>query len=232
MEFSEVIRLRRSCRRFTSEIVPESVIKKAIDDALLAPNSSNMQVWRFFWVRTPAKKAQLAKACLSQPAATTAQELVAVVAKWDDWNRNRKLIIEDLKTNPKIPKQAYLYYEKLMPLTYRYGPFNLWGYIKKIILNVGGIFRAVPRGPSTRAELFEMMTKSAALASENLMLSIYDQGYACCPMEGFDHYRVRKLLNLNRHSHVVMVIGIGRADPAGIWGKQFRLPKNLVVHEV
>lgn len=121
MEFSEVIRLRRSCRRFTKEPVPEEVIKKAIDDALLAPNSSNMQLWRFFWVRSPEKKVRLMEACLSQPAARTAQELLVVVAKWDDWNRNRKLIIEDLKTNPKIPKEAYLYYEKLMPLTLRSG---------------------------------------------------------------------------------------------------------------
>ena len=44
-EFEKVIKSRRSIRFFTSEIIPENVIKNSLDNALLAPNSSNLQVW-------------------------------------------------------------------------------------------------------------------------------------------------------------------------------------------
>lgn len=232
MEFFDVIKARRSCRRFTSEKVPADVINKALDAAIIAPNSSNMQTWEFYWVRSEEKKAKLVTACLGQPAASTAQELIVAVSNHGNWNRNRKLIIEDLKANPKIPKAAYIYYEKLMPFTYTYGPLNSFGWIKKIIANVGGLFRAVPRKPNLRSELFEMMTKSTALACENFMLAIYAQGYACCPMEGHDEWRVKNILGLGCQTNVCMVIGIGKADEKGIWGPQFRIPRNLVVKEI
>jgi nitroreductase len=89
MDFSEVIKARRSCRHFTNEPVPSSVIEQALNDALLAPNSSNMQLWKYIWVSSPKKKRDLSEACLSQPAASTAQEMVVVLADWSIWRENR-----------------------------------------------------------------------------------------------------------------------------------------------
>lgn len=39
---------------------------------MLAPNSSNLQPWEFFVIRTPDLKTRLAEACLGQNAARTA----------------------------------------------------------------------------------------------------------------------------------------------------------------
>lgn len=63
MEFIDVIKARRSCRKYTSETVPASVIEQALDHALIAPNSSNMQLWKFYWVHSPENKKSLAEAC-------------------------------------------------------------------------------------------------------------------------------------------------------------------------
>ncbi len=51
MEFFEVVRQRRSVRKFTGQKVEEIKIRKSLDAALIAPNSSNMQPWEFYWVR-------------------------------------------------------------------------------------------------------------------------------------------------------------------------------------
>ena len=48
-------------------------------------------------------------------------------------------------------------------------------------------------------------------------------------MEGFDHVRVTQILKLNSQSHVVMVLGVGKADPKGIYGERFRVDENLVI---
>ena len=48
-EFEEIVKLRRSNRRFDPEVeVPDEVIKRSLERVILSPNSSNMQLWSFF----------------------------------------------------------------------------------------------------------------------------------------------------------------------------------------
>jgi nitroreductase len=232
MEFNEVIKRRRSIRKFTAEIVPEQTIRKAIDAALIAPNSSNLQPWEFYWVRSPDKKAKLVTACFAQGAAATAAELVVAVSRVDTWQRNRAILLKQMSDSGKVPRSVLKYYNKIVPVSYFQGPFGLLGLLKWPLFFTLGLFRPMPRGPAFRSQLFEVVTKTTALACENLMLSIVDQGFDCCPMEGFDESRVKRLLGLNRKSHVVMVIGIGKGDPAGVFGQRQRIPRELVAFEV
>jgi nitroreductase len=131
-----------------------------------------------------------------------------------------------------LPGFALTYYNKIVPISYVQDPFGILSVVKQIFATIAGIFRAVPRAPYTRAGLFEVVTKTTALACENLMLAIAAQGYASCPMEGFDEKRVKSLLGLNSKCRVVMVIGIGEADASKMILPQFRVPKNLVVKKI
>ena len=97
---------------------------------------------------------------------------------------------------------------------------------------VAGFFRPIVRGPRFRSELFQVVTKTTALACENFMLAITAQGYGSCPMEGFDEKHVKKLLGLGSKAHVVMIISVGDISPDGIFGPQHRVPTDLVVHKV
>lgn len=93
MEFYEAVNKRRSSRRFTEKPVPEDVMRRCFAAAIKAPNSSNMQTWNFYWVRTEEKKELLRKYCLSQSAAREAKELVVVVADPALWKRSNPEII-------------------------------------------------------------------------------------------------------------------------------------------
>jgi nitroreductase len=229
MEFFEVINKRRSVRKFTAEPVPEAVIEKALDAAVLAPNSSNMQTWEFYWVKSADKKAALVQACFAQGAASSAAELVVAVSRVDTWRRNRDALVDILSQDSKLPHAVLTYYRKVIPMCYMQDPFGILGIVKKIIFTAIGFFRPVARKPLFRSELFEVVTKSTALGCENLMLAVVAQGYDCCPMEGFDERRVKKILGLNCKSHVVMVVGIGKADLGGVSGERIRLPRDFVV---
>ena len=235
MDFFSAIEERRSCRLYTSESIPESVVQKALDAALLAPNSSNMQCWSFYWVRSAEAKSKLIEACLVQSAAKTAAELIVCVADLEKWRANRAAIVDTLAplvASGAVSPSALAYYNKLVPLMYSYGPFNSVGYFKKVAMFVRGLFSPTPRGPGTKAEILEMLVKSCALACENLMLAFAAQGYGSCPMEGFDECRVKKLLGLGCKSRVVMVVSAGKVDPKGIWGARFRVPRDRQVHLV
>jgi nitroreductase len=50
-EFSELIRTRRSIRKFQDKPVPEDILMKALELATWAPNGGNQQRWRF-WIVT------------------------------------------------------------------------------------------------------------------------------------------------------------------------------------
>lgn len=232
-EFEKIVRSRRSTRVFTEEKIPEGVMRKCLELTLLAPNSSNLQPWEFYWVRNDRTKQELARFCLAQPAATTAQELVVCVARLDTWKRNRRMMLERIgEMTPRVPKLAATYYEKLVPLVYEQGPFYLFGPLKRLVFHILALFRPMPRGPAGKADMRVWAHKSTALACENLMLSLRAFGYDSCPMEGIDERRIQKLLHLPRTAEVCMVISAGKRAPKGIYGQQVRFDESLFVFEV
>ncbi len=231
MDLFTAIKKRRSIRRYQSNAVPEAIIEKALEMAVLAPNSSNAQTWDFYWVKTPAKKQALVRACLSQSAARTAPELLVVVASPNKWRRVHPLLVDWVRT-VGAPGMIISYYEKLFPAIYRWGFLNSIGLVKCLSLNAIGLFRPIMRGPNTRRDVQEVSIKSAALAAENFVLAITAQGYATCMMEGFDEPRIKRLLGLAGSDRVVMVISVGEEAERGTWGPQYRLPLESVVHRV
>jgi len=229
MDFFEAVSKRRSIRKYTDEAVPEEVIQRAFDAAILAPNSSNTQTWDFHWVKSPENKKKLIEFCLNQSAARTAQELIVVSADPAHWRRSQQPLIEWVE-RVNAPKMVQAYYKKLIPMTYRWGFLNSWGLIKWASFFLTGLVRPITRGPNTRRDLQEVALKSACLAAENFVLAISAQGFSSCMMEGFDECRVKKLLGLARSARVAMVISVGRESDRGTWGPQYRLPKSEVVH--
>ena len=94
MTFDNIIQFRRSNRKFKADQpVPSEIVEKALEHASLAPNSSNMQLWEFHWVRDEEKKKKLVHACLNQSAARTAQELVVIVTRRDKWRHRVQWLV-------------------------------------------------------------------------------------------------------------------------------------------
>lgn len=230
-EFSKVIQSRRSVRLYEETAVPEEVMRNAIDAGLIAPTSSNLQQTEFYWVRSPERKAKMVTACLSQPAAKTAQELVVIVARTNTWQRNCAAVIKQLREN-NAPPSALEYYEKLVPMAYRNGPFGLMGLVKRVFFTVKGAFGPMPREPKSFADIRVWSHKSAALAAENFMLAIRAQGFDTCPMEGHDSSRVKQLLGLGSGAEVCMVVSVGKRKKGGVYGPRARLPREWFAFEV
>lgn len=235
MNFFEVVDKRRSVRRFTESEVPESVMRKCLKAAILAPNSSNLQPWEFYWIRDEEKKKKVVEACFSQNAAKTAKEIVISVSRIDTWKRNRNMIVEEYEKKGKLLPLVDKYYNKLIPMAYTHDRLGIFGLLKRfvyIFLSIVGYFKPIQRSPLTKHQLFESVTKSTALACQNFMMALVAEGFDSCPMEGFDEKRIKKLLKLNWQSHVVMIFGIGEADKDGVYGERFRIDDKLVIKEV
>ncbi len=232
MEFFEAVSKRRSVRKYTATKVPEAVINMALDAALIAPTSSNLQQWEFYWVKSPEMKTAVVDACLFQGTALTADHLIVAVARIDTWKKHRNVVVEQIKAQDAFTKPLQDYYFKVIPFLYKQDPFGIFGFGRWLILSSIGFFRPIARGPLFRKDLFNVATKTTALACENFMLAITAQGYGSCPMEGFDEVRLKRVLKLGAGSQIVMVISVGEIDPAGIYGPQQRVDRTWVVKEI
>ncbi len=232
--FDQLVVARRSCRVYTEESIPEEIVRKCLSLAVLAPNSSNLQPWQFYWVRSTDKKQKIVEACLSQPAAATAQEIIVAVAHPEMWRTSRKLMLESFANQKdiKVPKSAISYYEKLVPLAYNQGFLGIFGRIKSCVLFFRGIKKPTPRGPVSKQDMRVWAQKSTALACQQLMLAFRANGYDTCPMEGMDEKRVRKVIYLPKGSEVCMIISAGKRAPNGIYGPRIRFDEKLFIHEV
>ena len=232
--FDSVIHRRRSNRKFNPDIpVPEAVIKKALEHAILAPNSSNMQCWEFYWVHSKEEKKRFAAYCLSQGAAITAQELVVFVTRGDQWKHrarwNKDRVLEQVKGEPDKYQKRYLdYYGKLMPIAYGSDPLGFMALLRRTVSFIMGFRKPFVR-MGGKADQRVTVHKSCALAAENFMLSIAAADFDTCPMEGFDSKRIKKALGLPCGAEINMVIGVGKGTEKGVWGPRVRIPYTEIV---
>lgn len=232
-QFDQVIRSRRSVRVFTEDKVPDEVIETALEHGLLAPNSSNLQSWKFLWVNSEESKKACVEACLNQSAARTAQTFIIAIARRDNWSDIKDKMIHKL-TEEEAPASALSYYKKLVPIVYNQGPLGIFGLIKKIIIFFRGLSKPTPRGPSSISDMRVWAHKTCALACENIMLSLVSQGHDSCPMEGFDEAMIRKHFSKHFSSgdEVCMILGIGKRAHGGIYGPQVRMDSSQFIEKV
>ena len=237
---TEAIHYRRSVRIYKKDapIDPEKV-KQCIQNAVLAPTSSNLQLWEFYHVTDKDVLKEMAKACMSQPAASTANQLVAVVTRKDKWRGRAKANISFLeKAFGKKPKEDYTkrekfalsYYRKLIPSLYA-DFLGILGFFRYLIFNFIGLFTPMYR-EVRKSDMRIVAHKSAALAAQNFMLSMAAIGYDTCPMEGSDTTMVKKILSLPHGAEINMVIACGIRDENGVYGPRFRVPFEKVYKQV
>ncbi len=236
-EFQAIVERRRSNRKFESDTqVPDDVIKRSLERAILSPNSSNMQLWEFYIVKSEEKKKKFISYCLDQSAAKTAQQFIVFVTRQDLWPKraqwNMERIKEGLDGEPKniMQKRGLDYYGKLMPIAYFNDWFGIAGFLRWLLTSIVGLFRPMMR-MGGKADQRVVLHKSCGLAAQTFMLSIAAEGFDSCPLEGFDELRVKRELSLPWHAEINMIIAVGKGSEQGIWGKRSRVPYNEVVFE-
>ena len=233
-EFQKIVEFRRSNRSFDSAIqVPDEVIEKSLKRAILAPNSSNMQLWEFHWIQSELELNKLSPLCLNQSAAKTAKHMVVFVTRKDLWRSRAKWnynkIMSTVKGKPnKLQKGGLAYYKKLIPFVYLNDPFYMLTTLRKTVSFFGGLRKPFYR-LGGKSEQRIVVHKSCALAAQNFMLSISAEGYHSCPMEGFDTRRVKRFLKLPYGAEINMIVSVGKGTDQGVWGPRYRVPYNEVV---
>lgn len=235
---SEAISYRRSVRIYDpSKAIDTAIVKQCVQQATIAPTSSNLQLWEFYHITDPAVKAKIAEACFGQAAAKTALQFVIPVVRKDLWKSRVQANLAFLKAqfeaqekrDHKREKMATNYYTKIIPTLYT-DYFGILGFFKGIFAFISGLSKPMYRQVSA-SDLKVVAHKSTALAAQNFMISMASHGYDTCPMEGFDSKRVKDILGLPKAAMINMIISCGIRGKGGVYGPQFRVPFNEVYFE-
>ena len=238
---SEAIQYRRSVRVYDSEKpIDKTIVKKCIEQASLAPNSSNMQLWEFYHITSKDIIDKIAPFCFNQNAAKTAQQLVVFVTRKDLWKQRAKANLNFIDTNfgannPKEKqssreKVARNYYEKIIPFAYA-DFLGILGFFKYLMILIIGLFKPIYR-EVRKSDMRIVAHKTCGLAAQNFMISMAAEGYDTCPMEGSDTWRVKNALGLPFGSEINMIVSCGIRKPEGVYGERFRIPFEDVYKEV
>ncbi|WP_299124308.1 nitroreductase family protein [uncultured Tenacibaculum sp.] len=238
---SEAISYRRSVRVYDSEkTIDSAIVKKCLQQASLAPTSSNMQLWEFYHITSKETIAKIAPLCFNQNAARTAQQLVVFVVRKDLWRKRAKANLSFMdktfgKNNPKSEqssreKVARNYYGKIIPFAYA-DFMGILGFFKYLMILITGLFRPIYR-EVRNSDIRIVAHKTCGLAAQTFMLSMAAENYDTCPMEGSDTWRVKKLLNIPSSAEINMIVSCGIRKPEGVYGERFRIPFNEIYKEI
>lgn len=232
--FAQAVRARRAIRVFDGEPVPERIMRACLRDATLAPTSSNLQPFELYWVRDSKRRERLEEACFGQPAATTAGELVVVMARRDLWKTNLDKVWDLMTRGGEItfPEPVDDYYHKITPRLRQTDALGIGNLVRRFRFWQKGRTEPTPRSPVNKGDHRVWAHTQSSLVAMTLMLSLTAHGYDSCPIGGLDKIRVRDLLELPPQAEVTMVIAAGTRRPEGLYGARVRLPYEDLVKEV
>ena len=176
----DLLNHRRAVRHYSDQPIDADTVRGCLEQARLAPSSSNMQLYQFVHVTDPATLQALATACLGQQSATTAQQMVVFVTRQDLYRERARAVLameEDniRRTSPPEKQEKRLaasrgYYGKLLPFVYA-RCFGLLGCLRKTLFGAVSLFRPMYTDCS-EADMRVVVHKSCALAAQTFMLAM------------------------------------------------------------
>jgi nitroreductase len=66
VDFYQVIKKRKSIRKYKTDPLPDDVLNRILDAGRMAPSAKNYQPWHFIVIREPEMKKKVAEACRNQ----------------------------------------------------------------------------------------------------------------------------------------------------------------------
>ncbi|VDG89510.1 Putative NAD(P)H nitroreductase yodC [Lysinibacillus sphaericus] len=181
---SEVIHARKSVRKFDSEyqIAPE-VIEEMLQEATLAPSSSNLQPWRFIVIQDDQAKKKIKEFSFNQEQMETSSAIIAVIGDTEMYHNIDEIYLSNLKAG-------------------NIDEVN----VQRLIDNAKALYPSAPTDARLTIAAFD-----AGLVSMQLMLIAKAKGYDTVPMGGFDKAQFAKEFNLEDRYVPLVLIALGKA---------------------
>lgn len=199
LELLEAINQRRAARAFSSEPIPEDVLKTILHLGTQAPSGFNLQPWRFILVRNPENKAKLKECAFNQRQVEEAPVVLICCGDRAAFSSNNiEAVISLGEEHQSMNEQYANYMRNTIP-----------GFAEN--------------GPSFGTQ--EVWTnRHTMLAVAQIMLVAKSYGVDSCPMEGYIATQVKEAFNIPENVDVCCLLPLGyAAEPYKGYGGRFAL---------
>ncbi|MGN7409068.1 MULTISPECIES: nitroreductase family protein [unclassified Sporosarcina] len=182
---STLIKERRSVRKYDPDFtIEKNEILEMLEQATLAPSTSNLQPWEFLVFLDAEERKDLRKIAYNQEQIETASAVIAVLGDKE-------------------------FYKNIDPV---YDSMSEAGFVdeaSKAVL-VGNAHKAYPHAPEESRK--NMATFDSGLAAMQFMLIAKERGYATGPMGGFDKVKFAQRFNISERYFPIVLITLGKEN--------------------
>ncbi|RFU66880.1 nitroreductase family protein [Bacillus sp. V59.32b] len=200
---SNVIRERHSVRKYDpNHKIAREEIEEMLEEATLAPSSSNLQPWRFIVFQDEHAKKELRELANNQEQIETASAIIAVLGD----------------------TEMYKSVEKIYRANYEAGYMDEEN-MRRLIDSTNSTYPHAPVETRKNIASFD-----AGLVAMQLMLIAKARGYDTVPMGGFDKERFAERFDVSDRYIPIVLIALGKA--AGPAFQSSRLPVEDVVRYI
>lgn len=221
---TDAIRSRQAVRSFSETPVSDELICELLELADRAPSGFNLQPWQFVVVKDPTMKQLLYHIAMEQKQVLDAPATVVFVANPRAWKENYRKILQLGLDSGVMPERQVKFYRRNVRLLFQTAPLGIFGLLKRLALPVMRFFHPVPNLITTHQEAAHYVRAQTMLAAGTFMLAARSAGLDTSPMEGFDEYRLKKLLNIPSFMTVPIIIALGHRNPEHSQPMSIRLP--------
>ncbi|HPS87574.1 MAG TPA: nitroreductase family protein [Spirochaetota bacterium] len=184
MEFVDVIKTRRSIRKFKQVSVPDEMMMEILEAARIAPSGSNLQPARFIVVKSEEGKEKL-KQCTPLPFVHNAPATIICLADTAAFS-GRDARMSELR--------------------------EAGAFIDTPLDGAGFTEAMKSRAVMSAADAAAYLKFNAAIAIDHMTLRAVDMGLGSCWIGMFDHKKVREAFDIDSRYLVAALIPIGFPD--------------------
>ena len=184
MDVSEVIRTRRSIRKFKPDTISDEKIKLLLESARFAPSGTNTQPWRFIVVKDDDTKTKLQKAAHNQRHVKRAPVIIVCCADLKAF-KEFPVRVDELIASGALPERTR---DVFIP------------YLKKGLDTV------------TKDALMVAAAANLAIAVEHIVLQAVEIGLGTCWIRWYEDEKVKEILDMPEHIEVMALLPVGIPD--------------------
>jgi nitroreductase len=186
--FFDVVRERRSVRSYDPSVrISREEMTEILEQAMLAPSSSNLQPWRFLVIDTPELKQKLLPIAFNQQQVVEASAVIAVLGDVESYKKAEKIYGQAVEAGFMPADTAKSFIERTVSMYSSLPP----EVARQIVYTDGG------------------------LISMQLMLVARARGYDTVPMGGYDKAKFVEAFGISEQYESIMLIAIGKATKPG-----------------
>lgn len=190
MEFTELVRKRRSIRKYKDTPIPDEDIVRVIEAAVAAPSGCNSQCWHFVALKGPEKTAALA----------------TVVEKGVEEFFNDRLT---------PPYEGFLEERKKALTFFKKAPVVIVVFLTPLTYYDQRVMKLYTDNGYSYRDVMDMLgypdVLSVGAAIENMLLAVEDMGYGACWMNDpvIAENGIKRFLNISGEYRLMSLIPIG-----------------------